>query len=125
MGKYFIVVLIAIGLTSCNGGRGQHYLSNVNALQKALENCPQKSPPGLSCDKVKKIAIRMNDLVYELQSNPQTFGNKILTLQQGITNERIALKQDSNNDELKRSLQKDRQQLADSLTVVKWLESPQ
>lgn len=90
-----------------------------------MKACPDKQPRGLSCQQAQQIAVELNGLAYQLQSNPQGFGSKILTLQQTIANQETELKKTGNNQELKAALKKNKQDLADYLVVVKWLESPE
>ena len=125
MNKYLVVILIALGLTSCNEKNEQYYLSNPKELQQALAACPNKAPQGLTCEQMEALGRRMNVLVTQLQSGPQAFGNKILMLQQTIANQQLELKKNGSNQELKASLAKNEHDLADSMVVVRWLESPE
>lgn len=125
MNKYLVVILVGLGLTSCTVKDKHYYQSNPKELQKALKACPSQKPSGLTCEQLKEIGNRMNSLAYQLQSSPQSFGNKILTLQQTISNQLIELKKDSANSELKASIGKNKNELADLMAVVKWLESPE
>ena len=120
-----MVILIALGLTSCNEKNEQYYMSNPKELQKAIKGCPNEQPQGLNCKDLEQLGDRMNSLAYQLQSNPQGFGNKILALQQTIANQQSELKKDDANKELKTSLQQNQHDLVDFLAVVKWLESPE
>lgn len=125
MNKYLVVILIAFGLTSCNVKNEHYYLSNPKELQKAMKNCPNQHPQELSCEQIEQIAKRMNGLAYQLQSNPQDFGNKILILQQTVASQQLELKKSDSSQELKDSLKQNEHDLADLLAVVKWLESPE
>lgn len=125
MNKYLVVILIALGLTSCNVKNEQYYLSKPKELQKALKACPNQVPQGLSCQQLEQIGDRMNRLAYQLQSNPQAFGNKILALQQTIASQQLELKKNSTNKELQATLAQNQHDLVDLLAVVKWLESPE
>lgn len=124
MNKYLVVVLIALGLTSCSAKNEQYYLSNPKELKQAIEACPQKKPEGLNCQQITQLGIRVNNLAYQLQANPQAFGNKILSLQQTIAKQQEQLKKDGSNQELKTSLAQNQHDLVEFLAVVKWLESP-
>jgi hypothetical protein len=124
MNKYLVVILIALGLTSCNMKNEQYYLSKPKELQKALKACPNQAPQGLSCQQLEQIGDRMNRLAYQLQSNPQAFGNKILALQQTIAAQQLELKK-NRTKELQASLAQNQHDLVDFLAVVKWLESPE
>lgn len=120
-----MIILIALGLTSCNTKNEHYYQSHPKELQKALKECPDQVPQGLTCQQIEQVGKRMNSLAYELQASPQAFGNKILNLQQTIANQHTELKKNSNNQELKISLAQNQRDLADYLAVVKWLESPE
>jgi hypothetical protein len=111
MNKYLVVILIALGLTSCNEKNEQYYLSNPKELQNAIKDCPNQPPQGLSCQQVEQLGNRMNSLAHQLQANPQDFGNKILALQQTITSQQVELKKNSANQELNVSLEKNQHDL--------------
>ena len=125
MNKYLVIILIALGLTSCKTKNEHYYQSHPKELQQALKACPDQAPQGLTCQQLEQVGRRMNSLAYELQANPQAFGNKILSLQQAIATQHMELKKNSNNKELKISLAHNQRDLADYLAVVKWLESPE
>lgn len=125
MNKYLLIILVALGLASCNTKDEHYYQSNLKELQHVLKACPEKAPKGVTCQQLEQIGRRMNSLGYELQANPQAFGNKILGLQQTIANQVKELEKNSNNEELKTSLAQNQRDLADYLSVVKWLESPE
>jgi hypothetical protein len=55
----------------------------------------------------------------------QAFGNKILSLQQTIAQQKSELEKNNSNQELKTSLDKNEHDLVEFLAVVKWLESPE
>jgi hypothetical protein len=125
MNKYLVVILIALGLNSCNGKKEPYYMSHPKELQKAMQACPNQQPQGLSCQQIEQISNRLNSLAYQLQSNPQGFGNKILAMQQTIAKQEVELKTNTANYELKMSLQQNQHDLIDFLVVVKLLESPE
>lgn len=124
MNKYLMMILIIMGLTSCSEGGEQYYLSNPNELQKAMKSCPNQQPKGLSCPQLEQLGSRMNSLAYQLQLNPQAFGNKILAIQQTIAKQKLELKNGANS-EIKSALEQNENDLADYLAIVKWLESPE
>lgn len=125
MNKYLLIIFIALGLASCNTKNEKYYQTHLKELQQVLKACPNQAPQGLTCQQLEQIGRRMNSLGYELQANPQAFGNKILSLQQTIANQVIELNKNSNNHELQISLAQNQRDLADYLSVVKWLESPE
>ena len=120
-----MVILIALGLTSCNEKNEHYYLSHPLELQSALKACPNQQPQGLSCEQIEQIGKRINSLAYQLQTSPQGFGTKIVALQQTIANQKLELKNNPANQELETSLQQNQHDLADFMAVVKWLESPE
>ncbi|MDI1352004.1 MAG: hypothetical protein PSV35_04425 [bacterium] len=124
MNKYLLIAFIGLGLTSCNSKDEQYYRSNPKELQAAIKRCPNEQPQGLTCNQLNDLAQRLSGLAYDLQSNPQGFGQKILALQQTIANQKIELI-NKPTPELKASLEKNSHDLVDFLAVVKWLESPE
>lgn len=125
MNKYLVLGLMILGLTSCNQKDEQYYRNNMKELQKAIKACPNQQPEGLTCAQLGELNGRLTGLAYQLQYSPQGFGNKILAIQQTIADQRIKLKTDSSNEELKKALKQNELDLADYLAVVKWLESPE
>lgn len=119
------MILIVLGLVSCNKKDEHYYQSNPKELQKAIQECPNKQPEGATCSELSQVYNRMSKLAYELQLSPQEFGNKILAKQQTIAKQKIELKNNKANAELNASLEQNKRDLADYLIVVKWLESPE
>lgn len=124
MNKYIALALLSLGLASCGAKDEQYYRSHPKEIQKNLSACPSQQPEGLSCQQLQKLGERMNSLAYQLQSNPQGFGAKILALQESIAQEELQLKQNP-GPELKLAIKEHKHTLADYLAVVKWLESPE
>ena len=124
MNKYIALSLVTLGLVACGPKDEQFYRSNPKEIQKGLENCPTQQPPGMSCEQLQKLGQHMNNLAYQLQSNPQGFGAKILALQESIATEEQQLKEKESPD-LNNSLAEKKHTLAEYLAVVKWLESPE
>ena len=124
MNKYFVMALITLGLVSCAAKDEHYYLSHPKELQQALKSCPYKQPQGLNCDELQKLGEQMNNLAYQLQSSPQGFGSKILSLQELIAKQEMQLNQNSDT-EISTSLAQKKHELAEYLAVVKWLESPE
>lgn len=125
MNKYLVMVFLAIELTSCTTKDEQYYRSHPKELQQALKSCPAKKPAGTNCDALGQLGERLNTLAYQLQSGPQRFGGKILSLQVTIAQQEKKLKENSNASDVKAALAKNKEDLADYLAVVKWLESPE
>jgi hypothetical protein len=125
MNKYLVMsLLVSLGLVSCGVKDEQYYRLNPKALEKAIKDCPNQQPQGLSCPQIVQLGNRLGNLAYQLQSSPQGFGTKILSLQQTIAAQEKELKS-KENPELSKSLQVNKADLADFLAVVKWLESPE
>lgn len=124
MNKSLAVLFIILGLTSCSAKNEHYYKAHPNELQQALKACPNKQPVGLTCEQLESLASRMNKLAYQLQLSPQSFGKKIMALQETIAKEQAQLKIDNNNTNLQANLTQNRHDLADHLAVVRWFESP-
>lgn len=88
------------------------YKLNPRKLEKAIASC--QDVQSSRCIKLKEIALRINDLAYELRLDPQAFGQKILLLQETIA-----------NPESSTVLVQTKDELQERLAVVKWLESPE
>ena len=123
--KWFILPLISLGLTSCAVKDEQYYRSHPRELQHALKSCSSQKNENSSCDALQRLSERLNALAYQLQYSPQGFGAKILSLQETIAQQEVALKENKITPDLHASLLKNKQDLADYLAVVKWLESPE
>jgi hypothetical protein len=109
-------------MASCAAHDERYYSLHPNALQKAITACPQKPSSTVSCEQLKNIASRVNDLAYQLRLNPQGYGKEILALQETIG------KQEANPAEastLEPSLAENKRDLEEHLAIVKWLESPE
>ncbi|WP_115707113.1 hypothetical protein [Legionella sainthelensi] len=124
MNKCWVALLITLGLASCSAKNEYYYQTHPDELQQALKACPERQPQGLTCEQLETLATRMNELAYKLQMSPQGFGQKIIALQEAIAKEQSQLETEQNNENLKASLIKKKQDLADHLAVVRWFESP-
>lgn len=124
MNKYLVLALMTLGLVSCTTKDEHYYRSHPHKLQQALKACPSQQPQGLNCEQLGRLGERMNSLAYQLQSSPQGFGAKILSLQEAIAQQEIALK-DKPTVEANTLLAQKKHELAEYLAVVKWLESPE
>ncbi len=106
-------------LIACTPHDEHYYKGHPEALQEVIAKCPTNPPKLVSCDVLHKMALQVNDLVYELRLSPQGYGKKILALQEKIA------KQESSHQSDKRSLlNKNKQELRERLAIVNWLESP-
>ncbi|STY29008.1 secreted endonuclease [Legionella wadsworthii] len=124
MNKTLAVFLVILGLTSCSAKNEHYYKSHPNELQQALKACPNRQPPGMTCEQLEELANRMNKLAYQLQLSPQGFGKKIMALQETIVKEQTQLKNENNNATLQANLTQNKRDLADHLAIVRWFESP-
>lgn len=125
MNQWLAIPIAMIIATMSMAFEEHYYKENPKALQKAMGQCPEKQPAGIPCERLKVIAQQVNDSVHELQIDPQKYGQRILALQELIAKQSISLKQDSNQSELRASLNENIQKLNERLAIVKWLESPE
>lgn len=126
MNKYLMMIIMLTGLVSCNHQGEEYFRTNPEALQKAMKACPNVQPnKNLSCEQLTELANRLSRLAYQLQSNPQVFGNKILSIQQSIAKLKLEINQSGSNPQLKTELEQNEHDLADCLAVVRWFESPE
>lgn len=101
-----------------------YYSLHPKQLQQAIKQCPQRSPASVTCEELKDIAIKMDQLSYQLRSNPQLFGQRILAIQQLVAQQENTLQQNSNQPELRTLLAQNKHTLQEYLAIVRWLESP-
>jgi hypothetical protein len=111
-------------LAACSSQNENYFQTHPLALQNALQQCPEKHPSQLSCEKLESIGKTINELAYQLQVSPQGFGKKILALQETMARQKadLALKK---NESLQASYDENALLLSQYLAVVKWLESPE
>jgi hypothetical protein len=122
-----VFILLALcGFSMFSVKDDRYYRQHPDELQKALILCPKQTDAMLSCDDMVLLAKEINALSYDLQKDPQLFGQKITTLQTLIINQEKSLKlSNTNHDLLKEEISKNKKQLMTLLSIVKWLESPQ
>ena len=123
--KYSLLLMVSLWVSACTADNGGYYSTHPQAMQKALDQCPEHSPRNISCEELEKLAGRLKQLATELRTDPQGFGQKILKLQQTIASEAQALSQKAKQPQLKAEHQKNQKELQLRLSVVKWLESPE
>jgi hypothetical protein len=110
---------LSLCLMACTPRDEHYYRVHPKALQDAIAACPSHPPKLVSCETLHQIALRVNELVYELRMSPQDYGQKILRLQTEI------VKQMAGNDETAKTvLDNHLQDLQERMAVVSWLESP-
>lgn len=124
MSKCLVAILVILGLTSCTKKDEHYYQTHPNELQRAIKSCPDSQPQGVTCEQLRVIAGRMNNLAYQLQQSPQGFGIKILALQEKLARQEDQLKTEQHNSALRADFAQNQHDLAEYLAVVKWLESP-
>lgn len=125
MNKCCVIILIAVlGLISCTKKNDHYYQTHPKELEQAIKNCPAQKSPEITCDRLQKMAARLNELAYLLQYSPQGFGTKIVSIQETIVNQEKQLKKEGTNSNLQANLVQNKLILAEYLAVVKWLESP-
>ena len=124
MNKNLMLILVILGLTSCNTKDEAYYRTHPKELQTAINACPKQTPGAITCQQLAALGDRMNRLGYQLQSNPPGFGGKILALQETIAKQELEVIKDPDNTELAKNLEHNKKELIELLAVVKWLESP-
>ncbi len=123
--KYIMLLALPFLASSCSAAHDAAYYSlHPPALQEALEQCPGQHPAGVTCEELNSCAIRANQLVSELQQDPQVFGQTILTLQEELEKSKSDLQNSSDKADLQAAIDKHNAQLNERLAIVKWLESP-
>lgn len=124
MNKWFVVILVLLGLTSCTKKDKYYYELHPYKLQQAISYCRDKQSHSVTCNQLRALANQMNHLAYQLQANPQQFGAKILALQEHLVRQQEQLKKGSNDEGLQAEIKQNKRDLKTHLAVVKWLESP-
>lgn len=103
----------------------EHYYSvHPDALRKVIVDCPKKQANNISCEQLNHLATQLNELAYQLRSDPQGYGKRILALQETIAKQETALDNTSEQAELVPLLNENKLRLEQRIAVVKWLESP-
>jgi hypothetical protein len=123
--RNLFLICLSLALIACGQHNESYYRKNPQALEKDLKKCPLRKPKQLSCEQLVPIAISINELAYQLQTDPQRFGRKILSLQENLTKKKADLLENPNQTELKDDIHQIKQQLVEHLAIVKWLESPE
>lgn len=123
--RYIILVMTSLWMTACAAHDDYYYSVHPKILQQVLQACPTKQSRDISCDQLKNIALQVNESAYQLRLDPQTYGKKILLLQQIISKQESALQEKSNQPDLQSSLKENKRHLQERLAIVKWLESPE
>ena len=122
--KYMVLIIALMWATVGVAHDEQYYSVHPNDLQKAIEACAQHKSKGMSCERLKNMASRVNESAYQLRANPQEYGKIILDLQEKVAKQEAALSGAHNQHEGRASLDENKQRLQERLAIVKWLESP-
>ncbi len=122
--KYFILIMASFVSVACTVHDEQYYRLHPNELQKAIVGCPGHQTADISCEQLTAVASHINQLVYQLRSNPQAFGKQILMLQETIAQQQAMEKKVSLLPETNALLIDNQRRLKEHLAIVKWLESP-
>lgn len=94
-------------------------------IEADLASCPQHQPHfNLSCDQLRQVAERINDLAIQLQLNRQGYGQAILAAQEKLAQQEELLNKNQDNVQLISEIAANKQEINERLTIVKWLESP-
>ncbi|MFY7697447.1 MAG: hypothetical protein ACOVQX_01280 [Legionella sp.] len=123
--KAVIVTIIWLWASVSLAHNQNYYRLHPHILQEAIKQCPENIDNDTSCLQLRQVALHVNSLVDELRSGPQYFGKKILDLQQLIAKQEMVLQLEGHQTVTSLELAKNRQQLAERLAIVKWLESPE
>ena len=124
MRSVLLMVFISLSLIGCKIKDNAYYEKHPVELEAFLKECVLS--PSDDCERLKMLAIKMNELAFELQRDPQSVGRKILLLQdqlnqsnggiEGTAYGRAASTEDYNEK---------KHELNQYLAVVQWLESPE
>lgn len=125
MNKYMLLLVLLLGLSACTVKDAEYYRYHPKELEKVMAACPDKEPAHVSCQQIQDIAIHLNSLARKLQYNPQGFGETILKLQETVAKQQAALIKQSADKDLESDLKKNKNDLAEHLVIVRWLESPE
>lgn len=124
--RYFVLACLVFSLAACAlSGDAQYYRLHPKMLQAALKNCPQTNPRQITCAELVTIADEVNSLAYQLQRDPQGFGDTILTAQTKLAQLEVDSIKNNTKSNLSGQIEQDKQIIAEYLAIVRWLESPE
>ena len=118
------LIILSLWAVNCAAYDASYYHRHPAALQDAMKQCPDSPPKGFTCVELQMITQQTNALAFELQTDPQQFGQKILALQEAIAKVELQLEAKPNDASLTTFLNQSNEQLLERLVIVKWLESP-
>ena len=124
--RYFVLASLLFSLMACTPSKdARYYRLHPQALQEALKNCPQSHPKHIACPELVMVADEVNTLAYQLQRDPQGFGNTILKAQAKLAHLLARAIKNDKSSALHAQIVRDKQKIAEYLSIVRWLESPQ
>jgi len=123
--KYIAILVTSLWVMVASGHGDRYYLLHPKVVQNAMASCDSNQTTALNCKQIEAIASRLNEAAYQLQSNPQGYGQIILKLQQDIAQKESQLQKKPHEPALLLSLKASQQELQERLAIVKWLESPE
>ena len=118
--KGIFCLFISLWINVSFGDNVNYYMMNPKKMQHALALCPKQHPKGVSCEQLTKAADHMNELAMELRMDPLAYGQSIIRLQETIA---AQIANSNQSEDLK--LLNNKQALAERLTIIKLLESPE
>lgn len=79
MKRFLLVLLLAVGVSSCQQERDQaYYLNNPDKLRVILTRCDAQASPDAFCQASYKMGQSLNALIQSFVKNQQVFGQAIL-----------------------------------------------
>lgn len=122
--KYIGFLLLSTWAAFAAAQDVSYYRVHPIELQSVLKQCSDNPKTDETCKQLQLIAQQFNEQAYELQSNPQQFGQVILHLQETIAKATIELEKTPSKSEIATFIAENTAQLQQRLAVVRWLESP-
>lgn len=120
----FLMLMIFLPLSACQAKNEQYYRLHPDELQQALQQCMASEQSRNRCDSLWAIERDVRQLEFELKSNPQGFGQKIIRFQVRQVSLEKEL-QSHENKQKRLELNEISDQLEQYLAIVRWLESPE
>ena len=123
--RWFPLMFFVLALSACTIHDERYYTLHPKALAHAMKQCPNASNGEMSCERLEKIARKLNHMAYSLRRDQQGFGKDLIALQEKRYAETIRVRENPAQPQLKEALQKTERRLETRLAVVKWLLSPE
>jgi hypothetical protein len=122
--RLFFIFSMFFSIAACSAHDEQYYATHPKKLQQAIDRCPSEPPQQLSCEQLAQLVLRINDYALDVRMHPQSFGKKILSLQETIAKQESDVKRSPKDDDLRQALRSNQKQLKERLAVVGWLLAP-